>query len=150
MLTNSVGVPGRLIPALLADRFFGAFNVLLPFVFFTCATMYLWIAVHDSSSMFAFTAFYGFGANAIQTLFISALASFITDPSRAGVRIGMVFTIISFACLTGPPIAGTLIQHEGGSFLGAQIFGGTTMLCGGVILLAARWTQMRARGLSEI
>lgn len=54
-----------------------------------------------------------------------------------GVRIGMVFTIISFACLTGPPIAGALIDARNGDFLYAQIFGGTVMVSGAVGLIGA-------------
>lgn len=60
-----------------------------------------------------------------------------------GVRVGMVFTIVSVACLTGPPIAGALIDLRGGDFLYAQIFGGTTVLLGGAVLVAARITQLR-------
>lgn len=62
-----------------------------------------------------------------------------------GTRVGMNFTIISIACLTGPPIAGQLVDLRGGSFLYAQIFGGVTVSLGGLTLLAARLMQRRAR-----
>jgi hypothetical protein len=32
IILNAVGIPGRVIPAFLADTYFGAFNVLIPFV----------------------------------------------------------------------------------------------------------------------
>ena len=60
-----------------------------------------------------------------------------------GTRVGMGFTIISFACLTGPPIAGALIQVKGGQFLAAQIFGGVTIVVGTSILFLARVHQLR-------
>lgn len=60
-----------------------------------------------------------------------------------GVRVGMVFTIISVASLTGPPIAGALIQAQRGLFLGAQLFGGTTAVLGTAVLVFARVIQMR-------
>ena len=60
-----------------------------------------------------------------------------------GTRVGMGFTIISFACLTGPPIAGALIQARGGDFLAAQIFGGVTIVLGTTVLALARWIQTR-------
>jgi MFS family permease len=61
----------------------------------------------------------------------------------AGTRMGMVFTIVSFAVLTGPPIAGQLIQKKGGSFLYAQIFAGADMLVGCGLLSAARYAKSK-------
>ena len=145
MLINGIGIPGRLIPALLADRYFGPFNSLLPCVFFSGIMLFVWIAVHDVSGMFVFTAVYGFWANAVQTLFPSTLSSLTTDLTKMGVRVGMCFTIVSIACLCGPPIAGALIQANGGNFLHAQIFGGTTMMAGTTILCVARVIQMRQK-----
>ena len=50
----------------------------------------------------------------------------------------MIFTILAVCTLTGAPIAGALIDAEGGSFLAVQLFGGTSMLLGTGILIAAR------------
>ena len=55
----------------------------------------------------------------------------------------MVFSIISLACLTGAPLAGALIQSNGGNYLHAQIFGGTTMICRSLMLVGARIVQIR-------
>ena len=145
MLINGIGIPGRLIPALLADRYFGPFNTLLPCVLFSGVMLFVWIGVHDTTGLFIFTAIYGFWANAVQTLFPSTLSSLTTDLTKMGVRVGMVFTIVSIACLTGPPIAGALIQVDGGRFLYAQLFGGTTMLSGTVVLMIARGIQIRQK-----
>ena len=143
MLINGIGIAGRLIPALLADYYFGAFNTLIPCIFSAGVLLFVWIAVTDLPGLFAFTAVYGFWANAVQTLFPSTLSSLTTDLSKMGVRVGMVFTIISVACLTGPPIAGALIQADAERFLYAQVFGGSTMLCGAAILVFARVLQAR-------
>lgn len=59
-----------------------------------------------------------------------------------GTRVGMSFTILSFACLSGPPSAGALIGRGGGDYLYAQVFGGTTVVLGGVVLLLV-WVKMR-------
>jgi hypothetical protein len=136
-------VPGRLIPALLADLYFGSFNLLIPFALCSGTMLLVWLAVSDSAGFVAFIIIYGVCANAVQTLFPSALANLTTDLSKMGVRIGMVFTIVSLACLTGPPIAGALISGDGGSYRLAQIFGGTSVVGGACILLAARWAQTR-------
>lgn len=57
---------------------------------------------------------------------------------------GMIFSIVSFAVLTGPPIAGQLIQRDGGKFVYAQCFAGADMLIGFVLLSVARWKKSKA------
>ena len=51
---------------------------------------------------------------------------------------GMVFSIISFASLTGAPIAGALIQRDNGRYVYAQVFAGSIMASGCLTLVAAR------------
>lgn len=51
---------------------------------------------------------------------------------------GMGFSVVSFAVLTGPPLAGALIQKNNGNYLYAQMWAGATLLCGGLTLVAAR------------
>ena len=141
MIMNGIGVAGRLIPAILAARYFGAFNTLIPCVFFGGVLLYCWTAVHNVAGLVGWAIVNGFLTNAIQTLFPSTLSFLTTDLSKMGVRVGMVFTIISFACLTGPPIAGALISADGGKFPHAQVFGGSTMLSGTLFIVAARLMQ---------
>ncbi|KAF1938423.1 hypothetical protein EJ02DRAFT_457880 [Clathrospora elynae] len=54
------------------------------------------------------------------------------------VRTGMCSSFISITCLTGPPIAGALIQKHDGRYLYAQIFGGSAFISGTCALIAAR------------
>jgi hypothetical protein len=89
----------------------------------------------------AWSVIYGIFNGGVQGLFMTALASLTTDLSKMGTRLGMVFTILAFCTLTGAPIAGALIDAEGGKFLAMQLFGGTTMLVGTLILFAARWAK---------
>lgn len=56
----------------------------------------------------------------------------------------MVFTIISFACLSGPPLAGVLVSARDGDFLYAQVFGGSSMFVGFVFMVAACLFQAQA------
>lgn len=55
-----------------------------------------------------------------------------------GVRTGMCFTVVSIACLTGPPIAGALMELNQGRFLYAQIFGGSAFMAGTLALIGAK------------
>ncbi|RDL33853.1 MFS monocarboxylate transporter-like protein [Venustampulla echinocandica] len=141
MVLNGVGIPGRLIPALLADRYFGTFNTLLFFVAAAGILLFSWMAVEKLDGFTAFLVVYGFCANAVQTLFPSTLAGLTKDITKMGVRTGMVFTVGSIACLTSAPIAGRLIDIEDGSYRGAQAFGGTTVFLGVAFLLSARLAQ---------
>jgi hypothetical protein len=55
----------------------------------------------------------------------------------------MVFSVVSFATLTGPPIGGALISTAtkmglGNDYVYAQAFSGSALVAGSVILVAAR------------
>ena len=58
----------------------------------------------------------------------------------------MCFSIISFACLTGSPLAGVLIEKDNGGFLYAQAFGGSACAGGAFFLIAA---QLAKRSLPK-
>ena len=138
LIINGVGILGRLIPGHLADRFFGPLNTLIPFVFVTGLLLYCWAAINSKGGLVGFAVIYGLFAAGIQGLFPATLSSLTTDLRKAGVRMGMVFTVISFACLTGPPIAGALIQLKHGGYLYAQMFAGTVLMTGCATLVASR------------
>ncbi|GME28247.1 uncharacterized protein K452DRAFT_234891 [Neofusicoccum parvum] len=130
MVLNAVGIPGRIVPAYMADRYFGTFNTLLPFVGGASVMLFAWIRVYSTGSFYAFVTIYGICANAVQTLFPSTLSQLNTDMSKMASHVGMVFTVGSIACLTGPPIAGCLIDLGKGSYLYAQLFGGSSVMLG--------------------
>ncbi|KAL8800404.1 MAG: hypothetical protein Q9182_005206 [Xanthomendoza sp. 2 TL-2023] len=138
LILNAVGVVGRLVAAHLADHYFGPLNTLVPFVFLSGLLIYCWAAVDSPGGLIGFAVLYGLFAAGIQSMFPATLTSLTTDLRKTGVRMGMIFTVVSFACLTGSPLAGALIQHGTGRYLYAQIFAGTSMMLGCVTLIAAR------------
>jgi len=136
---NAIGVPGRLICGLAADKLLGPINTLIPVTSCAGALLYIWIRVSTPSGLFGFCIAYGFFAAGVQSLFPAACASLSSaDMSKVGIRTGMCFSLVSVACLTGPPIAGALVQRLEGGFLFAQVFGGTALVGGSLTLLAAR------------
>ncbi|PON24207.1 hypothetical protein TGAM01_v206895 [Trichoderma gamsii] len=143
MIINVVGVPGRLIPAYLADRYFGAVNVFIPTIIGTAICIFAWAGVDSISGDYAWVAFFGYFGAGVQALFPATTASLTKDLSKAGIRIGMIFSIISVAALTGPPLAGKLIAVANGRYIGSQIWGGVCLLIGAAFLMAARWTKER-------
>jgi MCP family monocarboxylic acid transporter-like MFS transporter 3 len=76
-------------------------------------------------------------------VFVGGLASLTTDPSKLGVRFGMVCSALGFASLAGPPTAGALIQSDNGGFLKAQIWAGSVTICAALFICAAKWTQVK-------
>ncbi|KAJ9418097.1 hypothetical protein QL093DRAFT_2102095 [Fusarium oxysporum] len=142
IVINAVGIPGRMISAFLADRLFGAIPVFIPTIFSASLCLYLWSQVSSLTGMFIWVSVFGYFGAAIQSLFPSCCASLTPDLSKAGTRIGMIFSIISFAALTGSPLAGKLMQATGGSYLAAQIWGGSSMILGmGLLCLTTPRTR---------
>lgn len=138
MIMNGVGIVGRLVPALIADRYVGLMNSLIPFCFAGAVMMFCWAGVKSVAGLYIFAVFNGLFAAGIQALFPSTLSCLTDDLKKTGVRMGMVFSIVSFACLTGTPIAGALIQLNDGRYLYAEMFAGASMVLGSILLCMAR------------
>ncbi|KAL2166128.1 hypothetical protein VTG60DRAFT_3267 [Thermothelomyces hinnuleus] len=142
LLMNGVGIPGRVIPNHIGDRV-GTINVLVPTVGLGSVFIFCWMAVKSTAGLYVWCAFYGTVAGGIQSLFPAGLSSLTTDVRKAGVRMGMIFTIVSFATLAGPPIAGAIITASGGKYYGAQAFAGSTLMLSMALMAAARTVKVR-------
>jgi MFS family permease len=138
MVMNASGFIFRLLPALIADRFTGPLNLMLPFTFATALLTYVWAAVDSPSGTWAWAVCYGLIASGMQGLFPSVLSSLTTDLTKQGVRMGMGFAVVGLASATGPPVAGAIIQASGGRYIGAQMWAGTSIFLGACVLLAGR------------
>jgi predicted MFS family arabinose efflux permease len=145
LVLNGSGIIGRLGPNHLADRF-GAMTLFVPVAFACAVCMLCWMAVTTQPGLYVWCVFYGAAAGGIQSLFPAGLTSLTTDLRKTGVRMGMIFTINSFATLMGPPIAGALITSMGGRYNGAQGFAGAVLVLGTGFMAAARTIKMRKIG----
>ncbi|TGO51419.1 hypothetical protein BOTNAR_0357g00090 [Botryotinia narcissicola] len=143
IILNAVGVVGRVLPNHLADRVFGPLNTLIPIAIVDSLLCFCWIAVSSRGGLYAWSVMYGIFAAGIQGLFPATLSSLTTDLRKAGVRMGMVFTVVSFAVLTGPPIGGVLIQKKNGGYEYAQIFAAADLLIGTAFLIMARLAKSK-------
>ncbi len=139
LVLNGLGIIGRVVPNHLADRFFGPLNLMLIASLLCSVIVYCMIAVESHSGIYVWAVAYGLTGAAVQSLFPAILGSLTkNDLSKAGVRIGMVFSIVSFAVLSGPPIAGALIVKANGGYLYAQCFAATSIMIGCGLMTAAR------------
>ncbi|KAK1477787.1 major facilitator superfamily transporter [Colletotrichum abscissum] len=145
LVLNGIGFIGRLGPNFLADKI-GTITVFTPMALISGLLTYCWIAVKSPSGLYVWTIFFGIAGNAIQALFPAGVSALTTDPSKQGTRIGMVFTIVAFAVLTGNPIAGAIISATGGRYLGAQAFAGSCLMLGTFFLTLARIVKTKKIG----
>lgn len=127
-----------MVPAYLADRHFGAINVFIPTIIAAAVCIFLWAKVSTLAGDYVWVIVFGYFGAGIQSLFPATTASLTKDLSKNGTRIGMIFTIISIAALTGPPLAGKLMEVTGGRYLAAQMWGGACLLLGAGLLVAAK------------
>ncbi|KAL0254790.1 hypothetical protein SLS55_009314 [Diplodia seriata] len=141
LILNGVGYISRVIPPFVSDRVTGPLNLIIPFSFSTGIMLFAWSGVHTTAGLYPFTVVIGLTSSGVQGLFPSVLSSLTPDLKKTGTRMGMAFSIVSFAALTGPPLAGALISDYDGNYLHAQMWGGTVLVCGSLTLVAARIAQ---------
>jgi MFS family permease len=138
LIINGAGYVGRIAPNILADRYVGAVNAIIPCAFFSGMLLFAWPGVNNQSGLIGFSVVYGIFSSGVQSMFAVALASLTPDLSKVGTRMGMCFSIVSIPTLIGPPIAGALISRRDGSYLYAQMWGGTLVITSTLVLIAAR------------
>jgi predicted MFS family arabinose efflux permease len=138
LVLNGIGVMGRLVPSYFADKYFGCYNMLIPFCFASAIILFFWPLVKSTGGLYAWAVLYGFFVSGFQGMFPAVLTSLTKDMSRVGTRNGMGLAIIGLGTLIGPPIAGALIQSNGGDYLIAQMFGGAAVLLGSIVLVVGR------------
>lgn len=140
LVLNGIGVLGRLIPSYFADKYTGPYNILIPFCIISAVALYCWPLVKSEAGLFGWAALFGFFVAGFQGIFPAALTTLTKDMSKVGTRNGQGFAVVGLGTFIGPPIAGALIQSYGGGYLIAQLFAGSTVLLGSLILIIGRWS----------
>lgn len=138
MVLNGVGYISRVALPILSDVVTGPMNLIIPSAFATGILIYAWSGVGSQAGLYPFTVIVGLSAAGVQGLFPAVLSSLTADLKKTGTRLGMAFSIVSFACLTGPPLGGALVSDNDGNYLKAQMWAGTVLICGALTLVAAR------------
>ncbi|KAE8150439.1 major facilitator superfamily domain-containing protein [Aspergillus avenaceus] len=138
-ILNAASILGRLLPPYLADLL-GRFNLMIATSLFSVIiVLALWLPSRSNAPAIVFTALYGFSSGAVVSLAPALIAQITKDMREIGVRSGTYFGIVSFAALTGMPIAGALLPDPlHGSYLKLQIFCGVVMFGGIVLYVFAR------------
>ncbi|RYP46430.1 hypothetical protein DL768_007342 [Monosporascus sp. mg162] len=137
MVLNGVALPFRVIPAFIADRI-GVLNVVVPLIYAWCIVAFCWLAVTNMTGYYIFTCFYGIVSGSFQSLIATTIANITKRLDMVGTRLGMAFSIVSFASLTGPPIGGALQGANGGKFVAPQAWAAGMTAIAMVLLTLAR------------
>ncbi|KAK0387505.1 hypothetical protein NLU13_5818 [Sarocladium strictum] len=143
MIISVVGIPGRMVPALIADRWTGPLLIYIVWTLGAAISIFAWIAVRSVTATYAWSAFFGFFSSGLMSLLPATATSLCKDMSKVGTRMGMIFTICAIPSLTGAPLAGRIVQAMDGDYLGAQIWGGLSMVVGATLLGATAWASRR-------
>ncbi|KAH8891394.1 MFS general substrate transporter [Thozetella sp. PMI_491] len=140
LITNGMSVPARPVCGYLADWYTGPINMYIMASFLFGVITIAWTGVRDKTGMYVFTIFYGIMSGVTQGVFVGSLASLTNDPRKMGTRFGMVCTVVAFASLAGPPTAGAIIDHAGGSFTYAQVWAGLVIISASLLFSVSRCT----------
>ncbi|KAF3763283.1 MFS general substrate transporter [Cryphonectria parasitica EP155] len=141
-ILNAVSIFGRILPGLAADKF-GRFNVMIAITSLSAImTLAVWIpAANSSAAIVVFIALFGFASGGFVSLMPTLIAQ-LSDIRQIGVRTGTGMAVMSFGALTGSPIAGAIVQAQGGGYLGLQLFCGLCMAVSVLVYLLARGKQV--------
>ncbi|KAI0775615.1 MFS general substrate transporter [Trametes elegans] len=134
---NGGGILGRLLPPLASDLV-GRFNMIVPCAFLMgLLALVFWIFAKSLVAIILFSILYGFFSGAFIAMLTPCLAQ-ISERREIGTRIGVLYTIISFAALAGGPSAGALLRDGRGSYTGMILLCGVSNVVGSFFLLWAR------------
>ncbi|ORX97247.1 hypothetical protein BCR34DRAFT_497077 [Clohesyomyces aquaticus] len=143
-VVSAVGIPGRLLYGPVAGKFFGPVRTLIPVAFCAAVLSYIWATITFLGGLYVFSVMCRFFSAGIQSLLPAACAG-LTSNVKIGVQTNTCFSLIFMACLTGPPLAGLLMQEDHCGVLYAQIFSGSTLWEGSLALVEAK---IRRKNLS--
>ena len=107
---NVGGIIGRVLPALLADKI-GAILVHATCALISGVLIFIWPTALSLPKLITFALFYGFFSGAVISLPPSSVGSLSKDLGQLGQRLGLIFTINSFAFLSGTPITGAILER---------------------------------------
>ncbi|KAH6956583.1 hypothetical protein HG530_002047 [Fusarium avenaceum] len=141
-ILNAASVIGRLLPGYYADVI-GPFNVsILAVILGIVACFCVWLPLGGTmAGVIVFTVLFGFSSGtsiAIAPVCIGRLCK----TQEYGRYYATAYTIVSFACLIGIPIGGSIVQANGGEYWGLIIMTGAIYVGSVVSLFLAKVTLL--------
>jgi len=138
IILNGVGLPARILPGFLADRFLGVLNVLILALIGNIVLLWSWLAINTIAAFYAWTVLYGMFAGAFQSLFAATIAAYSSDISKTGTRLGMAFGLWGLSALVGGPISGALLDVADGDYTVPIAWASASTVVGTILCTVAR------------
>ncbi|KPM45067.1 hypothetical protein AK830_g1487 [Neonectria ditissima] len=142
-IMNAGSVVGRVLPGYYADVI-GPYNVsILAVLLSIVATLCIWLPLgHTTGGVIFFAVLFGFASGtsiAIAPVCIGRLCK----TQEYGRYYATTYTVVSFACLIGIPVGGSVVQVNHGSYSGLIVMTGAVYV-GSVVALA--WAKVTLLG----
>ncbi|KAJ4390164.1 hypothetical protein N0V93_007638 [Gnomoniopsis smithogilvyi] len=139
---NAVSIFGRVFAGTLADRM-GCFNVVIINSLLCAVTLFVWAGTQNLAGVIVGTIFEGLFIGSIVSLQAAIIAQITPNPKYLGSMMGITMTIWACGGLTGPPIAGAILNMvadptASGAYDGPGYFGGASLVVGALLFLVAR------------
>jgi len=138
IILNGVGIPARVLPGYIADRFIGVLNVLILCLIGNIILLWSWLAVDSIPAYYCWTVLYGLFGAAFQSLFPTTIAAYSSDITKTGTRLGMAFGVIGLAALVGGPISGALLDAADGDYTVPIAWASASTVVGTMLCTTAR------------
>lgn len=137
-VVNAGSFFGRWVPGYVADRF-GRFNTMIVSVLLCLVSVLaIWLTAESSiARLCVFGVLFGF-ASASNISLTPVCVGQLCETEEFGRWYATCYTIVSFGCLTGIPIAGQILVTDGGKYWGLVVFTGMCYAGGLACFLAAR------------
>lgn len=135
-LMNGCSLFGRIFTGYGADKF-GRLNSLPIIYVLNSILLFCWAIVHSTTGVIIWTCFFGFASGAVISVYPASISLMAGRPGDIGAYLGQATAVVSFANLTGPPIAGALLRKYG--FAAVTRFAGSSMIGASVLSAISRY-----------
>ncbi|KAM5541199.1 hypothetical protein V8D89_005128 [Ganoderma adspersum] len=139
---NAGSIVGRIVPAYLADVV-GRFNIAFPSAcLIGLLALLFWTFAKSLVPIIAFGVVYGCFAGAFLAMQIPCVSQ-ISDIKEVGTRIGILYSVASFAVLAGGPAAGAVMKADEGRYTGMMVLCGILNIVGSLLIFWSKYKVNR-------
>ncbi|OAA45070.1 Major facilitator superfamily domain, general substrate transporter [Metarhizium rileyi] len=141
-IMNAGSVVGRALPGYYADVV-GPFNVCLFSVILSLAAcLCVWLPLgHTTAGIIVFSVLFGFGSGTSISIAPVCIGR-MCKTQQYGRYYATTYTVVSFACLIGIPIGGSIVGASGGDYKNLIIFTGAIYVGSAAFLMAAKTAHL--------
>jgi MFS family permease len=98
----------------------------------------LGIPASNNAAFIVLAAIYGFASGAFVSLAPAQIAK-ISKVEEISIRVGVIFATGAFGGLVGNPIAGAIVDANGGQYWGLNVFAGVMLTAGALMFTLTRF-----------